>query len=215
MTTRPLTYRTPLVGGEKVERTSRPAAIVHKVDEAGLLKRARAGDEDAFSHLYSLHQRAIYRYAMYMCGAAEADDVVQEAFMALLRLDNSFDASRGTVGGYLFGIARHVVLKRLGSRFGHERDDFDADASTALSPDVSVLDVMTQQETIDAVRAGIASLPPRYREVIALCDLQEMDYLTAAALLECPVGTVRSRLHRARTLLADKLSALRRTSQAS
>jgi RNA polymerase sigma-70 factor (ECF subfamily) len=58
------------------------------------------------------------------------------------------------------------------------------------------------------VRAAVRSLPPQYREVIVLCELQEMDYAAAAGVIRCPIGTVRSRLHRARTLLSAKLAAM-------
>jgi len=70
-----------------------------------------------------------------------------------------------------------------------------------------VLGDLTRRETIDAVRQAIVSLPAAYREVVVLCDLQEMDYRDAAATLDCPVGTVRSRLHRARTMLMAKLQS--------
>ena len=61
---------------------------------------------------------------------------------------------------------------------------------------------------IDVVRQAVQSLPPVYREVVALCDLQEMDYATVAHVIQCPIGTVRSRLHRARALLLRKLASV-------
>jgi RNA polymerase sigma-70 factor, ECF subfamily len=184
------------------------------VNEAQLLARARAGDEQAFGELFALHQRPIYRYAVHMCGADAADDIVQDTFMALLTHTRTFDATRGTVGAYLFGIARHLVLKRLGSRYGTGIDDLET-VGTHAAPELSALDVLSHQETVDAVRAAIADLPPVYREAIVLCDLQEMDYQSAAIVLDCPLGTVRSRLHRARALLAGRLSMLRPVNQAS
>ena len=71
----------------------------------------------------------------------------------------------------------------------------------------NVLDEMTRRETINAVRRAVLSLPPVYREALVLCELQGLTYLDAAAALDCPVGTVRSRLNRGRTLLADKFRA--------
>jgi RNA polymerase sigma-70 factor (ECF subfamily) len=67
-----------------------------------------------------------------------------------------------------------------------------------------MVDLM-HREGMEQLRRAVLTLPKRYREVVALCDLQEMDYLAAAAVLDCPVGTVRSRLHRARGLLLEKL----------
>jgi RNA polymerase sigma-70 factor, ECF subfamily len=173
-----------------------------EVDDAGLLERARRGDEDAFSQLYARHQRAIYRYAVYLCGQDAGDDIVQETFLAVLRQTARLDTLRGTVAGYLLGIARHLAMKRLGTR------GQDESLSDMASDSPAVLDDLTRAETIDAVRAAVRSLPPAYREVVVLCELDEMDYAAAAAIVECPVGTIRSRLHRARTLLAAKLAAI-------
>src|SRR5687768_1550582 len=150
-----------------------------------------------------------------MCGRDAADDVVQETFLALLRPSTSlgaggYDAGKGTVGNYLFGIARHFVLKRLSAREAATFDLDEHDERTAW-PDErpSVLDSLSREETIQTVRAAIASLPAAYREAVVLCELQEMTYADAAAIAHCPVGTVRSRLHRAKALLMTKLSATR------
>jgi RNA polymerase sigma-70 factor (ECF subfamily) len=64
---------------------------------------------------------------------------------------------------------------------------------------------LIRREGIEQLRRAILALPKRYREVVVLCDLEEFDYVAAAAALDCPVGTVRSRLHRARALLVDRL----------
>ena len=70
-----------------------------------------------------------------------------------------------------------------------------------------MLESLSREETIQAVRAAIASLPAAYREAVVLCELQEMSYADAAAIAQCPIGTVRSRLHRAKALLMTKLAA--------
>src|SRR5690606_29899899 len=75
----------------------------------------------------------------------------------------------------------------------------------ASTPDP--LDALTTAESIEALRRAVLSLPLRYREALVLCDLQEMSYVDAAAALNCPVGTVRSRLSRARALLTEKMLA--------
>jgi RNA polymerase sigma-70 factor (ECF subfamily) len=173
------------------------------VDDAGLLERARRGDEDAFSQLFARHERAIYRYAVYMCGPGAGDDIVQETFLAVLRQNARGDTLRGTVAGYLLGIARHLAMKRLGSRGD---DETLSDDLPSGSP--AVLDNLARAETIDAVRAAVQSLPSEYREVVVLCELEEISYAAAAAVMRCPLGTVRSRLHRARALLTAKLAAI-------
>jgi RNA polymerase sigma-70 factor, ECF subfamily len=148
-----------------------------------------------------------------MCGRDAADDVVQETFLALLRPSTSlgtggYDPTKGSVGSYLFGIARHFVLKRLSGREVASFDLDEHDEQTAWADErPSVLDSLSREETIRAVRAAIASLPAPYREVVVLCELQETRYADAATIVQCPVGTVRSRLHRARALLTTKLAA--------
>ena len=176
------------------------------VDDARLLERARRGDEHAFSQLFDAHQRSIFRYAAYMCGADAADDVVQDTFLAVLRQSSRHDMPAGTIGGYLFGIARHLVLKRLGVRREELVEDIEMVADALVAEDARVLDDLGRAETIETVRTAVRSLAPAYREVIVLCELQEMDYAEAAALIECPIGTVRSRLHRARAMLMTKLA---------
>jgi len=74
------------------------------------------------------------------------------------------------------------------------------------------LDDLTRGETIQSLRDSILALPPHYREVIVLCELHEMSYIEAANVVGCAVGTVRSRLHRARGLLLERLRAARERS---
>ena len=103
------------------------------------------------------------------------------------------------------------MLKRLGGREVASFELDEHDEQTAW-PDErpSVLDSLSRDETIKAVRAAVASLPAPYREVVVLCELQELSYADAAAIAQCPVGTVRSRLHRAKAMLTTKLSTTHR-----
>ncbi len=174
-----------------------------------LLFRLRSGDEAAFVMLYRRRQGAIYRFAMHMSGsAAAAEDITQEVFLSLLRQGCGFDPERGTLSGYLFGIARKLVLRTL------ERSRADValenEADDVPSPELAVIDDplidLTRREGIDALRRAVMALPRRYREVVLLCDLEELDYADAAVVLGCPIGTVRSRMHRARALLFEKLN---------
>jgi RNA polymerase sigma-70 factor (ECF subfamily) len=178
------------------------------VDDAGLIALARRGDAVAFSRLFAGFERRIFRYAAHMCGRDSADDVVQETFLAVLRGRVDYDATKGTVGNYLFGIARHFVLKRVNAREVSTFDLDEHDEQTAW-PDErpSVLESLSREDTIRTVRAAIASLPAAYREIVVLCELQELSYADAAAIAQCPVGTVRSRLHRAKALLMTRLAA--------
>ena len=174
-----------------------------------LLFRLRSGDEAAFLTLYRRRQGAIYRFAMHMSGSATAaEDITQEVFLALLRQECGYDPERGTLSGYLFGIARKLVLRNL--ERGRADVALESQADDAALPELAVIDDplidLTRREGIEALRRAVMALPRRYREVVLLCDLEELDYADAAVVLGCPIGTVRSRMHRARALLFEKLN---------
>jgi len=182
-----------------------------------LLIRIRNGDEEAFAALYGRRQAAIYRFALHMSGSMPAaEDVVQEVFLILLREECGFDPERGTVSGYLFGIARKLVLRHV--ERGRSDVALESDLDDSALPELAVNDdplvKLTEREGIEALRRAVQALPRRYREVVILCDLEEVDYADAAVALGCPIGTVRSRLHRARGLLLDKLNQERNPRQA-
>ena len=173
-----------------------------------LLMRLRCGDEPAFLQLYRRWQGAIYRFALHMSGSRVlAEDVTQDVFLVLIRDFSGYDPDRGTLAGYLFGIARKLLLRHAERSRGDVPLDPDTDAGVGsdLAGAADLLTELTQRERLDALRRAVAALPPRYREVVVLCDLEEVDYTDAAAALGCPIGTVRSRLHRARGLLLQKL----------
>jgi RNA polymerase sigma-70 factor, ECF subfamily len=187
------------------------------VTDDELLIRIRRGDEEAFAALYRLRQAAIYRFALHMSGSVPvAEDVVQEVFLVLLREECGFDSERGTLSGYLFGIARKLVLRHV--ERGRSDVVLESDLDGAALPELAVNDdplaELTEREGIEALRRAVQALPRRYREVVILCDLEEVDYADAAVALGCPIGTVRSRLHRARGLLLDKLNQERNPRQA-
>ena len=163
-----------------------------------LLSRMTGGSEEAFTALYRRRQAAIYRFALQMSGnAAIAEDVAQETFLALIRQGARFEAHKGSLVSYLYGIARNHVLKRLDPVLSPEDCESESEGQ--------IFDDLSRRQTVDQVRNAVLSLPAQYREVVVLCDLQEASYEDAAAALQCPVGTIRSRLSRARGLLAQKL----------
>jgi RNA polymerase sigma-70 factor (ECF subfamily) len=88
-------------------------------------------------------------------------------------------------------------------------DESDTDMLDEQMDESSPLDDLTRAESIESVRKAVLSLPERYREVVVLCELQEMSYGEAAEVLNCAIGTVRSRLHRARAMLLNKLRPAR------
>jgi RNA polymerase sigma-70 factor (ECF subfamily) len=166
-----------------------------------LLHALLEGDEQAFTSLYRRWQAGLFRFALQMSGsAAVAEDVTQEVFLTLIRDGRDYDPRRGSVSAYLYGIARNKVLRS----FRHQSGGEEASAEPS-SPAGGPLEELTRNESIRAVRDAVLALPAHYRETVVLCDLHEMPYEQAAQVLGCAVGTVRSRLHRARELLAGKL----------
>ncbi|HKP47162.1 MAG TPA: RNA polymerase sigma factor, partial [Pyrinomonadaceae bacterium] len=172
-----------------------------------LLQAMLAGDEDALGHLYRRRHDGVYRFALHMSGSpAVAEDVTQEVFMVLIREGHAFDCQRGTVNSFLLGVARNHVLRRAHrERFYVSLDEEGHDECGIAAVNHGPGDELLRRESITSVRRAVLALPEKYREVVVLCDLQEMSYAEAAEILKCAVGTVRSRLHRGRSLLIDKL----------
>jgi RNA polymerase sigma-70 factor (ECF subfamily) len=182
-----------------------PVEDASEPSDPELVERAREGEREAFGCLYRRHQAYVYRFARAMTGSpALAEDIVQEVFLALMRDLDRYDASRAGLRTYLLGIARNLARYKARSMWrlisldqAEEARDFE-DPAAALS---------SNQET-RRLRRCLAGLPARYREVIVLCDLQELDYAATASVLRVPIGTVRSRLHRGRQLLLERLRQL-------
>lgn len=201
-----------MAAGQEFSEKVMPVSTTPSDDE--LLRLMTAGDEEAFVTLYRRRQGGVYRFALHMSGSQTiAEDVTQEVFMVLMRESHGYDATRGTLSGYLYGIARNHVLRCLDRNRPFVPMAFEGDEEAAgaideqlIAPDDPLSD-LTRGETIATVRQAILALPTHYREVVVLCELQELSYAEAAEVLCCAVGTIRSRLHRARALLIDRLRA--------
>jgi len=176
------------------------------LDEA-LMSRIAAGDQDAFTELFRRRRNEVYRVALFMTGgAAVAEDIAQDVFLAVMRDAGRYEAGRSTVTAWLCGIARNHARRRL-AQDGRIVRLADGDEPCHREPAVQrdlVAEIAAAQH-VEALRRAILKLPVRYREVVVLCDLQELSYADAATALDCAVGTVRSRLHRARALLTAKM----------
>ena len=188
-----------------------------------LMRRLCTGDEGAFLEFYRRHQGGIYRYAVHMTGRPEAAaDIVQETFLTLIRHARKFDEEKGAPGAFLYGIARNHVRKlhEKESRYvalGDETSDGSLGNGvaenrngntryTSVSGDTeTVLERLERAETVQRLRDAVLTLPEHYREPVTLCDLEGKSYEEASSLMACPVGTVRSRLNRARSILLEKL----------
>jgi RNA polymerase sigma-70 factor (ECF subfamily) len=194
-----------------------------------LLRRLAAGDDDAFLEFYRRHQGGLYRYAVHMCGSPQsAADIVQETFLTLIRHTGNYDEEKGTPAAFLYGIARNHLRKLhekegrylpLSSESGQghsvrESGDMGHPNGNGHSPATPgqaemILEGLERAQIAELLREAIQTLPDHYREPVMLCDLEGKSYSEAATLLDCPVGTVRSRLNRARSILLDKLRPAR------
>lgn len=177
-------------------------------DDAEYVAQLVAGDGAALRPLYERHGRALLRFSAAMCRSRQsAEDMVHDTFVELMREPSNFDPTQGTVFAYLCGVLRH----RISHHYRHQKRwvVLDEDAGdTRAHDDPGPIDVIARSELTAAFRQAMLELPLPHREVIALCDLEELPYATVASILDCPVGTVRSRLHRARALLTLRLASL-------
>src|SRR5216684_4973341 len=179
-----------------------------------LLRRAAKGDEEAFTLLYRRHQAALYRFALRMTGNTwAAEEILQDVFMTLVRDPKKYDAARGTLGAFLYGVARNRVMKyleRLPQEIPLEEKNEDGSGSGIVLQDASTPAIWAEKrERMRQVRAAVLDLPAEFREAVVLCELEELSYEEAAQMAGCPVGTIRSRLHRGRALLMAKLEMFR------
>jgi RNA polymerase sigma-70 factor (ECF subfamily) len=192
----------------------REIGIPEEARDDVLLRLAAKGDEDAFTVLYRRHQAAIYRFALRMTGNAWAsEEIVQDVFMTLMRDPKKYDAERAALAAYLYGIARNRVMKhleRLPREFQlDEQNENGSRGGAAVINAVTPMHWAERQERMGQVRAAVLDLPVEFREVVVLCELEELSYEEASQRIGCPIGTVRSRLHRGRALLLAKLEMLR------
>lgn len=180
-----------------------------ELSDEELLSLMASGYLEALAMLYRRYQDVVFRFAFQMSGNESiAEDIMQDTFLVLTRAAKRYRASDAQFSTYLYGIVRHLTRRRL------RRDSLIWSVRnwgrlrwSAHQPSMeeSLVDQATRQQTVERVRRAVLSLPSRYREVVVLCDLHGRNYADAAAIVGCPVGTIRSRLHRGRDLLREKL----------
>jgi RNA polymerase sigma-70 factor (ECF subfamily) len=146
------------------------------------------------------HKDAVYDFALRMTGSgALAEDVAQDCFLELLRHPGRFDEARGSLRTYLFGVTRHLVYRhwRTEQRFVATDED-----SHSYSPDLAAGSLST------IIREAVQSLPALQREAVLLFEYEGFTLEEIAAITKVEVGTVKSRLHRARVRLRQMLAPL-------
>jgi RNA polymerase sigma-70 factor, ECF subfamily len=170
-------------------------------DDSRLLSEARRGDEGSFLSLYYRYRTPLYRFAWRLTAStATAEDVVQECWVAALQ-SGRYDAARGSVRAYLFGVARNLAFARL-RLSGRETEE--ADVETASDP----FDDLLARERSEAGARAIGALPPLQREAVILFEYEDLSLEEIAQATGIETGAVKARLHRARETLRRRLAPL-------
>lgn len=177
-------------------------------NESGLLARAAHGDTEAFRELFETHHGAIFRFAYRLTGSVDvAEELTQECFVRLMRRPR-FHQERGSLRQFLYGIARNLVRQR--QQVNRREGNWDDEAQDGPRFTVAELpDSIASAELAAVVQAAISALPSLQREAIVLCEFEELSLHDAAEVLGVDVGTVKSRLHRAREGLRRSLAPYR------
>jgi RNA polymerase sigma-70 factor (ECF subfamily) len=172
--------------------------------DADLVRRAAQGDREAFGAIFERYHSVVYRFARAMTGAADrAEDVTQEVFVALMRDLQRYEPDRAMLSTYLYGVARNVSRSRL--RRDRRLLDLLSSVWRVTTEPEDPFATLATAETGTEVRRALALIPLRYREVIVLCDLHDLSYADAGAVLGTSTAAVRSRLHRGRQLLKQRV----------
>jgi RNA polymerase sigma-70 factor (ECF subfamily) len=180
--------------------------LADQITDERLLERAASGDAIAFQILYERYRNAIFRFAYRLLGStAEAEDVTHDCFLSLIKDPGRFDSQRGLLRTYLYGAARNLALKRF-NNFSREAaiDELAEEPSTA-DPDEAMRRMLDEELSTQVARA-IVSLPPLQREALVLFEYEDLSLAEIAAIVGSDVGTVKSRLFRARERLRRRLA---------
>jgi RNA polymerase sigma-70 factor (ECF subfamily) len=191
-----------------VTRTRRTESI--EISEAEAIRLAQSGDAGAFERIYQLHSRRVYALCLRMVGnTAEAEDLAQDAFLQLFRKIGTF-RGESAFSTWLHRLAVNVVLmklrkKRLPETSLDETNDPD-DESSGPRKELGTQDLLLTG-SIDRVHLerAIEQLPPGYKQVFVLHDIQGFEHNEIAGLMKCSIGNSKSQLHKARMRLRELL----------
>lgn len=165
-------------------------------------------DEALFRQLVQKHQQRLYRFIVKHIGwGTDAEDLTQQAFVEAAQCYSTFKGE-SELSTWLYGIAMNLVRNYL-SRSPHRRYGFDGDdvlADTRCARP-NPFEQLAQSETVRALEQALGELGPEMRDVLLLVGLEELSYEEAAVMLSIPIGTVRSRVSRARSTLRKRLAA--------
>jgi RNA polymerase sigma-70 factor (ECF subfamily) len=180
--------------------------------DADLLPRCRAGDEVAWRELVTRHTRRVFGLAYRFTGRVDqAEDLTQEVFVKVYQTLGRYRESDGPFGGWLMAVARNHAIDHYRRRKQEllRRTEDPEILETATAPEEHPVVGLERQERARLVHRGLRTLPADLRLPLILCDLQGLPYDEIAAALQVPLGTVKSRINRARLELAKRLKGRR------
>ncbi|WP_428000728.1 RNA polymerase sigma factor [Acidovorax sp.] len=204
-----MTFPLPTLDASMADACGVADAVALPFEGEAMLGEEDVAERDAlFRTLVQAHGVRLHRFIIKNIGhSTDAEDLAQQAFMEAVRSYQSFKG-QSELSTWLYGIAMNLVRNHL-SRAPHRRYDFGSDDELAeiATDSPTPAQKLEQTQHMRHLQSALAELPQAMREILLMVGVDELSYEDAAALLTVPVGTVRSRLSRARTALRDKLQA--------
>jgi RNA polymerase sigma-70 factor (ECF subfamily) len=187
--------------------------VPERITDELLLERAGAGDPAAFINLYERHRAAIFRFSYRLSGSVEAaEDITHDCFLGLIKKPENFRPERASLRTYLFSAARNLWLKQLRD-FGRESAMDEYAETQFIAGGKEPLGRLLDDELSVKVQEAVSSLPPLQREALVLFEYEGLALNEIASMVGTDVGAVKSRLHRARERLRNRLRPYLATSR--
>jgi RNA polymerase sigma-70 factor, ECF subfamily len=183
------------------------------MDDAALVQTILEGQVEAFRLVVLRYERPLFRFfARFGFTSAAREDLAQETFLRAFRALSSFDPARGSLAGWLFTIARNLAADERG-RTRHRREVAPSDgAPDARSEGEGPAELHERAEALARIRLALEGLPDALHSTFVLAEIRDLSLKEVAAIEGCAVGTVKSRVHRAREQLRAALGATERSS---
>ena len=180
--------------------------MAEQITDERLLQQAASGDETAFQILYERYRDGIFRFAYRLIGSVEAaEDVTHDCFLSLIREPGRYDPERASLRTYLYAAARNLALKQF-NYFSRATAFDELSEQPASSNSDGPMRQVLDSELSSQVEKAIAGLAPLQREALVLFEYEELSLAEIAAVVGTDVGTVKSRLFRARETMRQRLT---------